>query len=340
MGAQPDVGVVAIFGPTGSGKTDVAVHVARKLGTEVVNCDPAQCYAGFPILTNKPGPEHDAVAPHRMVGTWALTRHASVAQFATEARAEIDTLVAERGVAVACGGSGLYLRAALTDLEFATDEVADEAPIAGELRAQLEAEYDAGGGEAMHARLAGIDPTVADKLHPNNRPRLIRALEAALEGGTVAPASMWDTPYRHDTAMVGLAIERPLVRERIGRRTEAMWDGGLIEEVAATCGTRGEHWDYDGVPGLMSATAARLHGLSDVVAFLRGDESREGAIEAMATRTRQYAKRQDTWRRRWPGLWPVEIPAGERSPAPDQIARLVGAERNVHAIRQVARPRQ
>ena len=298
--------VVAIFGPTGSGKTEVAVRVAAALGTEVVNCDPAQCYRGLPILTNQPGAEHDAIAPHRLVGAWGMDHEASFVEFAEHAHAAIDELVATTGHAVACGGSGLYLQAAITVLPAAQDgPAALSDPV---LRAELEARWDAGDGAALYAELAQLDPPIAERTHPNDRPRVVRALEVARLGGSISPdgASHWDAPLRHDTRLVHLNVERAVIRERIDRRTARMFDEGLLDEVAALAGTDARRADE-----VFSTTARKLHGLEDCLGVLRADWSRETAIERMATRTRQYAKRQDTWARRWPGITFVEATDGD-----------------------------
>lgn len=297
--------VVAIFGPTGSGKTDVAVRAAAALGTEVVNCDPAQCYRGLPILTNQPGPEHDAIAPHRLVGAWGMDHEASFVEFAERAHAAIDELVAERGAAVACGGSGLYLQAALTELPTADEPSALHDAV---LRAELERRWEAGEGSALHAELAALDPPVARRTHPHDRPRVVRALEVARLGGSISPggASHWDAPQRHGTLLVHLQVDRAVIHERIDRRTVAMFEGGLLDEVAAIAGRDGSR-----AATSFSTTARKLHGLEDCLGVLGGDHGRDRAIELMATRTRQYAKRQDTWARRWPGIEMVDATDGD-----------------------------
>ena len=142
--------LVAVFGPTGSGKTEVAVRVAAALASEVVNCDPAQCYRGLPILTNQPGVEHDVIAPHRMVGVWGMDREASFVGFAEQAHVDVDELVANTGHAVACGGSGLYLQAAITQLP-AAEADSPAALHDAALRSTLEARWDAGEGAALNA---------------------------------------------------------------------------------------------------------------------------------------------------------------------------------------------
>jgi tRNA dimethylallyltransferase len=302
----PPPRIVAIFGPTGSGKTDVAVHVAAALGTEVVNCDPAQCYRGLPILTNQPGPEHDAVAAHRMVGVWGMDHVSSFVGFAEQAHAELDELVAARNVAVACGGSGLYLQAATTRLP--KPDAGAAALHDADLRARLEQRWDDGDGAALHAELAALDPAIAARTHSNDRPRVVRALEVAMLGGSIAPggASHWDAERRHPTLLVHLQVDRPVIHERIDRRTAAMFDAGVLEEVAGLAGDDGSRADE-----AFSVTARKLHGLQDCLGVLRGDHSRERAIELMAARTRQYAKRQDTWARRWPGIVPVDATDGD-----------------------------
>lgn len=326
--------VLAIFGPTGSGKTEVAVHAARLLGTEVVNCDPAQCYEGLPILTNKPTAGHDAIAPHRLVGTWPLDREASVVEFAHEAHRAIDDLCTSTGFAIACGGSGLYLRAALCDLGWGSDPAAAGGGGAGPdaaLRERIGREYDERGALAAHARLAALDPDASASIHPNDRKRVVRALEVALGGGSVAPggSSLWNAPYRHGTTVVGLAVERAAAHAAIEARTAAMFERGVLEEVAVLVGERAERAE-----DVLSSTSSMLHGLADCVGALRGDHDVARARQLMATRTRQYVKRQDTWARGWPGLWrvPVELPSYD----PAAVATLLVSEGDSHAVRQVA----
>lgn len=316
--------VLAIFGSTGSGKTDVAVRVARLLDTEVVNADPAQCYRGLALLTNQPTLEHDSIAPHRLVGTWELATEANVAQFAREAHRAIDSLIQQNGVVVVCGGSGLYLRAALTELGFGAD--AGDAPPQPQLRAVLTQLYDRAGAQTLHNWLGRLDPDAAARIHPSDAKRIVRGCEAVLQGGSVAAGSLWDTPTRHRTLVVDLRVDRPVLWERIERRTARMLAGGVIEEVAGVIGSNG-HRLQD-----LSETARMIHGLSDCANVLTGQWDVEQARQSLVIRTRQYGKRQATWGRRWPGIVGLE----STSTGPDQLATLVLRERQRDALREVA----
>lgn len=314
--------VITVFGPTGSGKTDVAVRVARHLGAVVVNADPAQCYDGLPVLTNQPDAHHDAIAPHRLVGMWPLTTAATVAEFARQAHDEIDRQLDAVGRVVVCGGSGLYLRAALSPLALGGDGAAT--PSHGHVREELERELAEHGSAAMHLRLEQLDPAAAERIHVNDHRRIVRALEAARAGGSTAPAgdSIWNAPYRRPTAVIGLGVSRDLIRARIMARATDMFRRGALEEVAGVVGADASRVDQ------LSLTARRIHGLDECIGVLRGDHDRAHAIAQMATRSQQYAKRQDTWARRWAEL--QRIDADDVATRADEVARLV-VERAQHS---------
>lgn len=318
--------VVAIFGPTASGKTQVAAHLARQLGTEVVNCDPAQCYRGLPILTNQPSEDELRIAPHQLVGVWDLTQTASVHEYTQLAHDAIDELVRRTGYAVITGGSGLYMRAALSDMVWGGAD-RDEG-----LRRQFEQLYDTRGAFDAHLELQSADPRAARNIHPHDRKRVVRALEAAATGGSVAPGEtgLWEATYRHPTRVFALAASREQVHARIEQRTAAMFANGVVAEVAAHVGQQAEHLDR------LSTTARKIHGVSDCVAVLRGELSTGEAARQLVIRTRQYARRQDTWARRWPGV--VRVPVDQEDAGVD-IATLVATGRAQGAVRQVARPR-
>ena len=276
--------VVAVFGPTASGKSELALALAERVGGEIVSCDAMQLYASLPILTNQPSEEELARVPHHLVGVWPLDHEGSVAEYATLARAAVDSALARGSVPIVCGGSGLYLRAALGPLDLPPQ------PAPG-ARARWECLYDQAGPATAHERLAQQDPRAAAAVHPNDRRRVVRALELAEAGASLAPPvpALWEHDTRHPTTL--LCVDRPVpeVRERIAERTREMFERGVEEEVAAALG------------GPISRTASSIHGLADVAAVLRGEISREEGIRRLTLRTRRYAKRQRVWMRRLPG---------------------------------------
>jgi tRNA dimethylallyltransferase len=280
------MGVVAIFGPTASGKSAVAVALAERIGGEIVSCDAMQLYRGLPILTNQPGAAYLARAPHHLVAVWGTEHAGSVAEYARLAHAAIDDVVARGRTPVVCGGSGLYLRAALADMPLPPRVAKAE-------RERFEQLYDGEGAAAAHARLASADPAAAVAVHPNDRRRVVRALELHAAGSSLAPEHdrLWADDARHPTTLVGLAVPAVTVAERIESRTRAMFEAGVVEEVRAARAA-----------GPFSATAERIHGLQDVTDLLEGRIDRAEAERRLAVRTRRYAKRQRTWMRRLPGL--------------------------------------
>jgi tRNA dimethylallyltransferase len=266
--------VIAVFGPTASGKSAAALELAQSLDAEIVSCDAMQLYAGLPVLTNQPSPEELAAVPHHLVGIWPLDHEGSVAEYGGRD-------------AVLVGGSGLYLRAALAPLDL------PPRPRPGD-RERFAELYDTEGAGAAHALLTSRDPAAATAVHPNDRRRVVRALELAEIGASLAPdeASLWNEPPP-DTVILGLEVPPDELRSRIAQRTGAMFERGVEDEVRRALG------------GELSSTAARIHGLQDVRALLAGDIDREEAIRRLDVRTRQYAKRQRVWMRRLPGLRPV-----------------------------------
>jgi tRNA dimethylallyltransferase len=279
--------VIALFGPTASGKTAAAIELATRLGGEIVSCDAMQLYAGLPVLTNQPDETQLATAPHHLIGIWPLSHAGSVAEYGELARATIDGVLDRGRDAIVCGGSGLYLRAALAPLDVPPQ------PAAG-VRDRFERLYDEVGAERAHGMLAQRDPAAAAAVHQNDRRRVVRALELAAEGGSLTPpeSRLWLAP-RPGTVVLGLNVPPQLVRERIAARTRAMFERGVEEEVRSALASPVSH------------TAARIHGLNDVTALLEGEIDRDAAIRRLDVRTRQYAKRQRVWMRRIPALQPV-----------------------------------
>jgi tRNA dimethylallyltransferase len=300
------MGVVAIFGPTASGKSAAALEVAERIGGEIVSCDAMQLYRGLPILTNQPGPGDRARVPHHLVGVWGTDHAGSVAEYAELAHAAIDDILARGHTPVVCGGSGLYLRAALADMP-----LPPQVPDAD--RALFERLYDGDGAAAAHARLATADPVAAVAVHPNDRRRVVRALELHAAGSSLAPERdrLWAADGRHPTAVIGLDVPAAIVAERIDRRTREMFDRGVVDEVRAARAA-----------GRFSVTAERIHGLQDVTDLVEGRIDRREAERRLAVRTRRYAKRQRTWMRRLPGLRRVDADRPAAAVADDIEAGL------------------
>jgi tRNA dimethylallyltransferase len=287
--------VLAIFGPTASGKTAVAEAIAERIPAGIVSTDSAQVYRGLPILTNQPA------RPAQLVAIWELDKEATVAEYQHLAHLAIDqTLEAEKTPVVA-GGTGLYLRAALAELEL------PPAP-APQARERWQRAYDRLGADRAHALLAEHDAAAAALVHPNDRRRVVRALELAELGGSLAPARnvLWSEETRHPTIVFGLEVPREELARRIDRRTRAMFDVGVEEEVRRA------------LEQPLSSTAARIMGLREVAEL-----PREQAIETLALRTRQLAAYQRKWMRRIPGLVSVtaDRPPGEIADAILEVAR-------------------
>jgi tRNA dimethylallyltransferase len=284
--------VIAVFGPTASGKSAAALELARALDGEIVSCDAMQLYRGLPILTNQPTADELAAAPHHLVGVWPLDHEGSVAEYAEMAQTAIDDVVGRGRTVILCGGSGLYLRAAIAPLDLPP-------PPAEGMREKFGELYDQRGAEAAFQLLAHRDPRAAAAVHPNDRRRVVRALELTESGASLAPEvdTLWDRRDRRSTTVFGLQVEAALVRERIEQRTREMFERGVEDEVRVAAA------------GRLSSTARRIHGLQDVTALLAGEIDREEAIRRLDARTRRYAKRQRVWMRRLPGLVPVSSAA-------------------------------
>jgi tRNA dimethylallyltransferase len=285
--------VVAIFGPTASGKSAVALALARRIGAEIVSCDAMQLYRGLPVLTNQPAADELAAVPHHLVGVWGTDHLGSVAEYAELAHAAIDGVLARDRVPIVCGGSGLYLRAALADMP-----LPPQVPAAD--RARFERLYDGAGAAAAHAALAAADPVAAAAVHANDRRRVVRALELHAAGTSLAPDAdrLWAADRRHPTTVIGLDAPAAVVSQRIAARTRSMFAQGVVEEVAAARAARP-----------FSRTAERIHGLQDVCDLIAGRIDRAEAERRLMVRTRRYAKRQRTWMRRLPDV--VMVPAGD-----------------------------
>jgi tRNA dimethylallyltransferase len=302
--SPPDPLVLAIFGPTASGKSAVAEAIADQLPAEIVSADSMQVYRGLPILTNQPS------RPTRLVAVWDLDHEASVAEYATLAHAAVDEALGSGRTPIVVGGTGLYFRATLADLEV------PPAPPPG-ARERWSRLYDRLGPEASHAVLAERDPAAAEMLHPNDRRRVVRALELTDAGSSLRPTTqrLWTDDARHPTLVVGLDVPREELSRRIEERTRSMLEAGAAAEARAA------------LAGRISSTARKVIGLREAAEL-----PPEQAAEEIALRTRQYAAYQRKWMRRIPGLVSVDADRPPRDVAGD-ILELASRRQQVSARR-------
>jgi tRNA dimethylallyltransferase len=296
------VSVLAVFGPTASGKTAVAEAIAERIPAELVSADSMQVYRDLPVLTNQ--------TPARLVAIWPLEHEASVGEYQRLAHEAIDEILAAGRTPIVVGGTGLYLRAALAELEL------PPAPAPG-VRARWERLYDERGAAAAHAELVERDPGAAAAVHPNDRRRVVRALELAAAGSSLRPERdrLWTDETRLPSLVFGLDVPKEVLEKRIVARTHAMFQQGVEAEVAAA------------LCRPLSSTAAQVMGLREIAELPRDE-----AVEALVVRTRRYAAYQRKWMRRIPGIImiPADRPPAEVADAVLEVARarqLVPADR-------------
>jgi len=280
--------VIAIFGPTGIGKTAVALALARLLrarGEEplAISADALQVYRGLEVLTGAADAAERAELEHRLISFLPVQESFSAGQYAQLAHAEIDGALAAGRVPIVVGGTGLYLRAALTELRL-------KPPPPEGARERWTAELERVGAPALHARLRARAPWAAT-MDPNDRQRIVRAHEL-LDAGELEPppeqqpSQLWTDEVRHPTVLAGLTLERAALYARIDARVEAMVAGGAREEAIAANAAGA------------SDTARKALGFADLLA---------GDVEAMKRRTRNYAKRQLTWMRKLAGVEAIDV---------------------------------
>jgi tRNA dimethylallyltransferase len=285
--------VYALFGPTGVGKTAIAIALAQSLrerGEEAVavSADALQVYAGIETLTGAASPSEQAQLEHRLLSFLPIDATFSVGQYAQLAHAQIDALLAEDRRPIVVGGTGLYLRAALADLDLGP------APSNG-ARERWTAALEEHGARALHGRLARRAPWAAAEIDPNNGRRIVRALEL-LDAGELeppdGPSQLWSEELRHPTLLAGLTMEREALYTRIDARVEEMVAAGAREEVrrAHAAGA--------------SETARKALGFEDLLA---------GDVETMKRRTRNYARRQLAWMRKLAAVRLIDVT--DRPPA-------------------------
>jgi tRNA dimethylallyltransferase len=298
------VQVLALFGPTGVGKTAVAIALAERLRERdenpvAISADALQVYRGLELLSGAATPDEQERLEHRLLSFVDPGETFSAGRFAARAHAEIDAALAAARRPIVVGGTGLYLQAALTDLEL-------RPPPDPAVRERLQRELAARGPEALHAELARRAPAAAAAIEPRDRTRVTRALELLEMGEEPAPAGadsrLWTARLRHPTLLCGLTMERAALYERIDERVDAMLAAGAADEVRRA--------DAAGA----SRTARAALGFEEL---LRGDPA------AMKRRTRNYARRQLTWLRRLPAVHEIDMTGRPPEEAAEAVLRIL-----------------
>ncbi|GAA1711685.1 tRNA (adenosine(37)-N6)-dimethylallyltransferase MiaA [Fodinicola feengrottensis] len=272
--------VLAIVGPTATGKTALGVRLAQRLGGEVINADSMQLYRGMDIGTAKPTLAERGGIPHHLLDLWEVAETASVALYRRYAREVIDELLAAGRVPILVGGSGLYLRAVLEAFDFpGTDP---------DVRARLEAELEVVGAAEMHARLGAADPAAAAVILPSNGRRIVRALEVMEITGRPFAASLPDRQPVYDALQIGLDRTPDDLDDRVDERVHRMFAAGLVREVRELERR-----------GLRSGlTASRALGYAQVLRMFDGELPETEVVDVTARATRRFVRRQRSWFRR------------------------------------------
>jgi tRNA dimethylallyltransferase len=271
------VRVIAVVGPTASGKSDLALTLAARLDGEIVNADAMQLYRGMDIGTAKTPIEERRGIAHHQIDVLDVCQEASVASYQLEARLDVGGIRSRQHRPILVGGSGLYVRAALDRLDIPPTDPA--------VRARVERELAVEGIEALYARLQRVDPLAAQAIQPKNERRVVRALEVVELTGRPFSASLPTREYLLPTVTIGLLVPRPELDERIAARVHRMWDAGLLDEVRRLNGA-----------GLREGrTASKALGYSQALAHLDGLLGAGQAIEDTITSTRRFARRQESW---------------------------------------------
>ncbi len=294
--------LIAVVGATATGKSDLAVGLARALDGEVVNADSMQLYRGMDIGTAKLTAAERQGIPHHLLDIWDVTTTASVAEYQVLVNAVIDDIEARGKVPVLAGGSGLYVRAALGDLDFpGTDE---------EIRDRLEAELAAAGPAPLYARLTARDPAAAAAILPSNGRRIVRALEVIELSGRPFSATLPGYDSGRTAVQIGLLLPRPELDRRIEARVDRMWQRGFEAEVRGLerAGLRA------------GKTASRALGYQQMLRHLDGEWTLEQARAETVRATRRFARRQESWFRRDPRI--TSLPAADEHLTDQALSRI------------------
>ena len=276
--------VLALVGPTGSGKTKTAIDLSQKLPAEIVSMDSMQIYRTMDIGTAKPTTEERSQVPHHMIDFVHPNTDYSVADFVQDAKKCIDDILRRGKLPVLCGGTGLYIDSVVSGVEF-SEEKRDDG-----YRQFLKNMAESEGVDAVHRLLAEIDPIEAEKVHPNNIKRVIRALEICKTTGMTKTEAdklaLRQSPY--DAEYFGLDMDREVLYDRINRRVDIMMEQGLLSEVEELLKMNIRR----------DSTAMQAIGYKELVAYIDGKCSLDEAVEKIKQESRRYAKRQLTWFKR------------------------------------------
>ena len=297
--------MLALVGPTASGKSDAALAIAPRLGAEVVSVDSMLVYRGMDIGTAKPTIEQRAVVPHHLLDLAEPSERFTVARYQELARGALRSIA--RPLLV--GGSGLYLRAMLDELAFPPED-----PV---VRASLEAEADDLGADALYRRLADMDPVAAARIEPGNVRRIIRALEVtAISGAPFSSfATAWDRYDANRVRAAGIRMDREVQKIRIGERVLAMLRNGWLEEVQGLLDRGFGGW----------LTASQAIGYAELAEHLDGRLSLDEAAERTVKRTRELARRQMAWFRRDPRIRWFDVGPGGAAEVADDVRAYLGS---------------
>ncbi len=270
--------IVALVGTTASGKSNLAIEIAKSIGGfEIINADAMQLYQGMDIGTAKLSVEEMQGIPHHLISVVSPTNDITAVEYRVMFDEVLEQIQSRGNRALVVGGSTLYLASALDSLEFAPTDPA--------LRAKLEAESDEVGALDMHLRLMKLDPVAAEKIPAANRRRVIRALEVVMLSGKSFASSLPEPSYRRPTLQLAIDVPKEVLARRIERRVELMWQGGLVAEVD----------DLLQRFGKLSGTAAVAIGYKQAISQLKGELSEEQAKQETVFLTTRYAKKQRTW---------------------------------------------
>ncbi len=305
--------LIAVVGPTATGKSDVAVELAKRIGGEIVSADSMQIYTGMNIGTAKVTPVEMQEVPHYCIDIVEPADPFSVAEYQRMAREVIDDSSRRGKIPILVGGTGLYIRSVIDKLEFPSGKISSE------VRERLEDRARSEGSEALYGELIEKDPAAAEIVHPNNVRRVIRALEVIELTGR--PFSSYHGAWKdrksiYELEMFGLTMDRKLLHERINLRVDKMIKDGLLDEVKGLLGRGYERF----------LTSQQAIGYKEVIGYLHGDIPLEEAVETIKARTRQYAKRQLTWFRADPRVQWLDVTGKTAGDVVNEIIDKLGRD--------------